>query len=282
MWSNISSRCESRSETFSEPHTFVVTGDTLTSSSRLWTKFQCKDVALTLQHLARSEPVPVNVIAGPRSDVKAVIALRSATDRFRSLSLQLRPSDLSHVFRELTTPAPALEHLEISAIHNSGAFNPSIPTTFLGGSTPSLKSLRLNEINAQLKFSEFPALTHLTLITNARVFDISELLFQVLTSAKLLGEVSVTFSSPTTPIPGSQAAVQLPRMRKSSFSNIFGEFPGRLLSLLDMPSLEEIKLCINLPREDTDHARFLTTSTPELPSPFERRQLGTGRSGRML
>lgn len=226
--------------------------DILTSSPHLWTEFQCKNAALTLQHLTRSEPAPVNVIADSRADVRAVTGLRSATDRIRSLTLRLRPFDLLEVFGELVTPAPALEHLEVSIIPESGdgpTFRPSIPQTFLGGSAPTLKSLHLDEINTRLQFSEFPALTRLTLVTNTRIFDISEL-FQLLTSAQLLEELSVQFSGPTTPIPGSQGVVQLPRMRKASFSNTTGEFPTRLLSFLGMPSVEEIKLHINLFGED--------------------------------
>ena len=35
----------------------------LVSSPRLWTKVQCVDVARTLQYLARSERVPINMMA---------------------------------------------------------------------------------------------------------------------------------------------------------------------------------------------------------------------------
>ena len=226
--------------------------DSLTSSPRLWTEFQCKDVAPTLQHLARSDSVPINVIAGLRSDIQAVIALKSATERFGSLTLRLRPLDLLHVFRELATPASALQHLEVSVIpevEDRGSFRPYIPATFLGGSTPVLKSLHLHEINSQLNFSEFPALTRLTLTTSVRVFEMSEL-FQLFTSARLLEEVSVEFSGPTTPILENRTVVRLPRMKKLSFSNTVGEFPKRLLFFLDIPCVEEVKLYISLPGED--------------------------------
>ena len=227
--------------------------DTLMSSPCLWTRFQCIDVARTLQYLVRSESVPINVIADFNSDIQAVIALKSTTDRFGSLTLRLQPFDLLQAFRHLATPAPALERLEISATAHRGegpAFRPTIPATFLGGSTPALKSLYLHGINTKLTFSEFPALTRLTLVTNMQVFDMSEL-FRVFTSAGLLEEVSVQFSGPTAAIPGSQGVIRLPRMKKLAFSNTVGEFPKRLLALLIMSSVEEIKLEISLPGEDT-------------------------------
>lgn len=225
---------------------------TLMSSPRLWTKFQCVDVSRTLQYLVRSEPVPINVIADFDSDIQAVIVLKSVTDRFGSLTLRLQPSDLLQVFRHFVNPASALERLEISAMPHRGGgptFRPTIPETFLGGSTPALKSLLLNGVNTKLNFSKFPALVHLTLVTNVQIFDMSEL-FQVFTSAKLLEEVSVKFSGPTTPIPEGQYVIRLPRMKKLSFSNTVGEFPNRLLTLLVMPSVEEVKLDISLPGED--------------------------------
>lgn len=228
--------------------------ETFTSSPRHWAEFQCKNVALTLQHLARSEPVLITVTADSRSDIQAVIALRSATDRFGSLTLRLRPLDLSQAFCELANPAPALEHLEISATPDSGAFRPPIPPTFLGGSTPALKSLHFKGVNTRLNFSKFPALNRLTLVTNAQIFDISEL-FRVFTSARQLEEVFVKFSGPTTPIPESQGVIQLLRMRKLSFSNKGGKFPKHLLSFLEMPSVEQVNLNISLPKEDTRTTR---------------------------
>lgn len=238
------------------------------SSPRLWTKFQCTDVARTLQYLVRSEPVPINVIADFDSDIQAVIALKSVTDRFGSLTLRLQPFDLLQVFRHLATPAPALESLEVYARphrRDGPTFRPTIPATFLGGSTPALKSLFLNGINTKLNFSQLPALTHLTLITNVQIFDMSEL-FQLFTSAKLLEEVSVQFCGPTTPIPESQGVIRLPRMKKLSFSNTVGEFPKHLLALLLMPSVEEVKLDISLLGEDARTMRdFLPAQLRNFP-----------------
>lgn len=238
------------------------------SSPYLWAKFQCIDVARTLQYLARSEPVPINVVADFNSDIQAVTVLESATDRFGSLTLRLPPSDLLQIFRHFTTPAPALERLEISATSHRGdgpAFRPTIPATFLGGSAHALKSLHLHGINTKLTFSEFPALTHLTLVANVQVFDMSEL-FGVFTSANLLEEVSVQFCGPTTPIPEVQGPIKLPCMKKLSFSNTMGEFPKRLLALLVTPCVEEVKLEISLPGEDTRTMRdFLPVQLRNFP-----------------
>jgi len=242
--------------------------DTLTSSPRLWTKFQCANVAQTLQYLARSEPVPINVVGDFNSDIETLVVLGSATNRFASLALRLRPFDLLEVFHLFSTPAPALERLEISTTPYRGdgpAFRPTIPATFLGGSAPALKSLCLNGINTTLNFSEFPALTDLTLTTNLQVFDMSEM-FRVLATAKLLEGVSIKFSGPTTSIPRSQHAVRLPHLKRLSFSNTVGEFPKRLLSLLAMPSVEEVKLDICLIGEDTRTIRdFLPARIQNFP-----------------
>lgn len=222
----------------------------LTSSPHLWTEFKCKTEALTRAYLTRSESLSIDVIAGPSSEIQAVTTLRLATDRLRSFTLQLQPLQLVQVFRALSTPAPVLEHLEVSFTDDAEVFNSPIPVTF-GGSTPALKSLHLNKINTQLNFSKFPALTRLTLVTADQLFDVSEL-FHVFMSARLLEEVSVTFSHSTRPIPENQAIIYLPRMRHLSFSNTrAGEFPSRLLSPLRMNSVKEVKLDINLPREDT-------------------------------
>ena len=246
--------------------------DTLISSSRLWTRFQCVDVARTKQYLIRSQPVPIDVIADFDSDIQGVIALKSATDRFGSLTLRLQPSDLLQVFRHLAAPAPALKHLEVSAMPHRGdgpTFRPTIPATFLGSSTPALRSLRLNGINTKLNFSQFPTLTRLTLITNLQIFDMSEL-FQVFASAKLLEEVTVEFTGPTTPIPESQGIITLRRMKKLNFSNKVVEFPKRLLALLVLPSVEEVKLDISLPGEDT---RTMQDFLPTHPSTVDSLKL---------
>ena len=225
----------------------------LTSSPHLWTKFQRKVATLTLQNLARSASLPIDVTAGPHSDIQAVTALSSATDRLRSLTLELRPLDLEQVFRELSNPAPVLEHLEVSIADDAGeGFCPSIPKTFLGGSTPALKSLHLNKINTWLNFSQFPALTHLTITAPALGLDIWEL-FQVFKSAKLLEEVSVEFTGPTVTILESDTTVQPLEMRelkKLNFSNTSREFPEHLLPFLLMPSVEEVELRISLSRWD--------------------------------
>ena len=244
--------------------------DTLVSSPRLWTKFQCVDVARTKQYLVRSQPVPIDIIADFDSDTQGVIALKSATDRFESLTLRLQPSDLLRVFRHLAAPAPTLKHLEVSAMPHRGGgptFRPTIPATFLGSSTPALRSLHLNGINTKLNFSQFPTLTRLTLIANLQIFNMSEL-FQVFASAKLLEEVTVQFTGPTTPIPESQGAITLRRMKKLSFSNTntVAEFPKRLLALLILPSVEEVKLDVNLPGEDTRTMQdFLPTRLRNFP-----------------
>ena len=238
------------------------------SSPRLWNRFQCTDVARTLQYLARSEPVPIKVIADFDSDIQAVIALKSATDRFGSLTLRLQPFDLLQVFHHFATPAPALERLKILVTAHRGegpAFRPTIPAAFLGGSTHALKYLNLHGINTKLGFSEFPALTRLTLVTNMQVFDMSEL-FGVFKSARLLEEVSVQFSGPTAPISESQGAIKLPCMKKLGFSNTVGEFPKGLLALLFMPIVEEIKLEISLPGEDARTMRdFLPAQLRNFP-----------------
>ena len=242
--------------------------DTLISSPRLWTKFQCVDVARTKQYLVRSQPVPIDVIADFDSDIQSVISLKCAADRFKSLTLRLQPSDLLQVFRHLAAPAPALKHLEISAMPHRGngpTFRPTIPGTFLGSSTPTLRSLHLDGISTKLNFSQFPTLTHLTLIMNLQIFDMSEL-FQVFASAKLLEEVAIQFTGPTTPIPESQGIITLRRMKKLSFSNTVAEFPKRLLASLILPSVEEVRLDINLPGEDTRTMQdFLPTRLQNFP-----------------
>ena len=249
---------------------------TLVSTPRLWTRVRCVDVARTLQYLARSEPVPINVIVDSKSNIRAVIALGSATGGFRSLTLQLQPFDLLRVFRRFATPAPALERLEIFATRHPQCasirplpFEAHIPAGFLGGSAPALKSLKLNRINANLTFSEFPALTHLTLITKTQIFELSEL-FRVFTSAKLLEEVSIQFSGPTSPTLEDQGVITLPCMKRLSFSNTAREFPKRLLDLLVVPSVEKVKLDINLPGEDIRTMRdFLPTQLQNFPHLLE-------------
>ena len=246
------------------------------STPRLWTRVRCVDVARTLQYLARSEPVPINVIVDSKSNIRAVIALGSATGGFRSLTLQLQPFDLLRVFRRFATPAPALERLEIFATRHPQCasirplpFEAHIPAGFLGGSATALKSLKLNRINANLTFSEFPALTHLTLITKTQIFELSEL-FRVFPSAKLLEEVSIQFSGPTSPALEDQGVITLPCMKRLSFSNTAREFPKRLLDLLVVPSVEKIKLDINLPREDIRTMRdFLPAQLQNFPHLLE-------------
>lgn len=215
--------------------------DILPSSPSLWTEFTCKGVLKTLEYLGAA---PIDVIAcckpGVSIDIEAVIALKSATERFRFLTLQLEPSELSRVLGELVDPAPILEHLRLSLPrpeHGSG----SIPENFLGGSTPSLKSMHLCDINTGIFFSEFPLLTRLILTTNTETFDISQL-FRVFTSAKLLEEVNVRFLGPTTVIPETQAVIDLLWMREFIFSTKHEESPKRLLSFLNMPSVRKVEL----------------------------------------
>ena len=219
--------------------------DTIVSSPCLWTEFECKDLELTRQHLERSRPFPINVTASSDSDVQAVLALKSETERFKSLSLHLPLAPLSIVLNQLTDPAPTLEYFCIS-VDSCGI---SIPAKFLGGSTPALKSLQLLRISSQLNFSEFPALTRLSLITSPG-FDMSELL-QLFASAQFLEEVSVEFCGHPTPISESQVVVQLPRMKSLRFSNRFAEFPKRLLFFLDTPFVDKVELDIKLGMSET-------------------------------
>ena len=241
------------------------------SSPRLWTRVRCVDVARTLQYLARSEPVPINVIVDPKLNIEAVITVVPATKRIESLILRLESSDLPRVLHGFVTTAPALERLEISATprlqrasRRRLQVEPNIPAGFLGGSAPALKSLKLNGVNTKLTFSEFSSLTHLTLITNTQIFELSDL-FRVFTSAKLLEEVSIQFSGPTSPIPERQGVITLPRMKRLGFSNTARKFPKRLLALLDVPSVKEVKLEISLPGADTRTIRdFQLQNFPHL------------------
>jgi hypothetical protein len=68
------------------------------------------------------------------------------------------------------------------------------------------------------------------------------------------------------PIPGTQGVISLPQMKKLNFSNTTRGFPERLLSLLFMPSVEEVKLDISLPGEDTrTMLDFLPARYPNFP-----------------
>ena len=227
--------------------------DSLASSPRLWTEFQCEHVAQTLQHLKLSQPFPINVTTGYGSDVRAVIALKSATERFKSLTLHLSPSDLGLVFGELVTPAPTLEYLKITAaftIESNNWVDVDIPAKFLQGHTPALKSLIINGISTSSYYFQFPALTRLSLTTDTGTFYMSQL-FQLFASARLLEVVFVQFCGDTVPVQESQDIIRLPRIRALTFSNAVGYFPTQLLFLLDTPSVEEFMLDISLPDEDT-------------------------------
>ena len=222
------------------------------SSPRLWTDLECIHVGLTLQQLARSEPSPLNVITDHKSTVRAVRALQSGVDRLRSLTLHLRHDDLLEVFPVLSARVPILEHLKVSVDYDLTNMRASIPESFLGSSTPALKSLHLENINTKLNFSKFPALTRLTLITSSGydIFHVSEL-FQIFRSAELLEEVSVEFCCKEV-IVEHKSIVHLPRIRKLSFSNSSGGiFPTGLLSPLEIPCVEEVKLSISLGPYDT-------------------------------
>lgn len=247
------------------------------SSPRLWTEFRCGNVALTQQYLMRSKSFPISVIVDSDSNFQAAIALKSVTDRLRSLTLRLSPSNLSEVVKKLGSPAPSLEHLELSA-EPSFDERTHVPIRFLDSSAATLKSLYLNNIDIRLNLLEFPVLTHLTLAaTAAWTFDMSQL-FHVFASARLLQEVCVKFSGPTTPIPEGQV-VQLPRMKKLSFSNTSGKFPERLLSFFDVPSVEKIELDIQLPWGDTRTVPdFLPPKLRNLPHLSKLDSLGLGVS----
>ena len=233
--------------------------DSLTSSPRLWTDFQCEQVVQTQQHLKWSQPFPINVTTDYGSDVQAVIALKSATGRFKSLTLRLSPLNLSYVFGELVTPAPALEHLEISVTSLFGKKRLDrlgIPATFLQGHTPALKSLIINGISTSSYYCHFPALTHLSLTTDTGTFYMSQL-FQLFASARLLEDVSVKFCGSTVPVQESQDIIQLQRIRTLKFSNAVEKFPTQLLFFLDTPSVKEVVLDIRLSWDCTRTMRDL-------------------------
>ena len=76
-------------------------------------------------------------------------------------------------------------------------------------------------------------------------------LFQIFRSAELLEEVSVEFRCKEV-IVEHESIVHLPRIRKLSFSNSQGGiFPTGVLSPLEIPCVEEVKLSISLGRDDT-------------------------------
>lgn len=223
--------------------------DVITSSARLWTVFQCRHLDLTQLQLARLTSTPISLVVDHRSDIRIVEALKPLTGRYRSITLRLSQWHLDKFLPLLTTPAPALEHLEISVI---GCRDLNyIPETFLGGSVgPTLKSLHLCGVNGLKGISKFPSLTHLTLVATSGCMVTEELL-DVFKSAMLLEEVSVKFSSSIFFMAKTQDVVRHPRIRKLSISNTFGKFPERLLFFLEMPSVEEINLDISLNVRDS-------------------------------
>jgi len=80
------------------------------------------------------------------NDVSRVVSALKQCDRVRGMVFKGRDSQLKKVFGEMNRPFPALERLEIGPLSGVYHLPLVLPPTFLGGSAPRLRRLKMSDV----------------------------------------------------------------------------------------------------------------------------------------
>jgi hypothetical protein len=194
-------------------------------------------------------PIQIHYSVDPQVEDNIIAALEHP-NRVRSISLSRMTIPLERLVAAMQEPFLAMEFLSLR-IEGSGGTVPTLPNTFLGGSTPRLRSLHLEGI-------PFPTLPRLLLSSNDLVdlhldriphsgYIPPEAMARCISALTRLTELSIGFKSPasrpdpiTRPPPPLTRAV-LPALTDFDFHGV-SEYFEDLVAQIDAPLLHAARI----------------------------------------
>ena len=215
---------------------------TLLSTPHLWCNINGSSALKIRAYLERSRWHPLNVRLALSNSIRLLVP---HVRRVVSLRVDLLgQSQMERISEHLAQPAPSLRALSIYS--RDGEHTLDIPSTFLGGSFPSLRTLFMEDVSSFSGPHTFPSVTSLTLHTNATIpLDTTSLLY-TLERLLSLETVFIKFRARGKPSPISGARiVTLQNLRDVTLfsTNDMGDASmGPILPGLRLPKLETLEL----------------------------------------
>ena len=155
----------------------------LISAPCLWTRIPCYRVDHTSTYLERSKSAPIDVLAEKTPFVtpidSALELIIPHLERVRSMKISPALGGTLWSIFNFRSPAPLLQHLDICG------YPSPLPVDFLGGHTPSLRSLRLGGRPPDLSHPPFH---------DVRVAQPQDIVWGLLSSSPLLQYISIAIS----------------------------------------------------------------------------------------
>ncbi|KAH9971490.1 hypothetical protein BGW80DRAFT_1561506 [Lactifluus volemus] len=195
-------------------------------------------------------PIQIQCFSVYPRDEDNVIAAFERPNHVCSILLHEIRIPLEHLVAAMQEPFPELGYLSLRMKRPDGAV-PALPTTFLGGSAPRLRSLHLRHI-------PFPTLPRLLLSSNDLVhlslsriphngYISPEAMAMCISALTSLTKLSITFLSPTSrPDPTTRRRPPLTRAVLPALTNLYfcgvSEYLEDLMSRIEAPLLDVMKI----------------------------------------
>jgi len=240
-------------------HVCQVWREIFTSSSTLWTDFDCEDIDKTLVYLNRSGSSPISVQLERNEGLSPydpfLQVIPHIITRLTSVAIHGTPENLQDITTRLSRPAPLLKSLTIEAKCECSPQGGSvITTTLFDGDLSLLRELHLRCIRTELPWRNMANLTSFTLgYTSTGDSSVGPLL-DFFESAPRLREIRLHFATPTF---GAQTGRLVSLSRLKWMDVLGGGYPSLLLEHLLVPAGAKVT------------GRVDPRWPPELPNPPE-------------
>lgn len=219
----------------------------LISIPGLWTLILCYSVDRASTYLERSKSAPIDVLAvetssRPPSDPALELVIPHI-GRVRSMKISASPRETPPAIFKFCSPAPLLQHLEISLYPDHMS---RLPGDFLGRQTPSLRSLCWQGSSFELAPSD---LAHRPFHGEDEAQPL-RVVCGLLSSAPSLQHLSITIPHPE----GTQDVTPMHPIHLDSLHRLdllFGFPLFRVVPLIKAPLLKELSLALPFGVVDT-------------------------------
>ena len=227
-------------------------------------------------------PLVIRSISYPINNVDNIIAVLERRNRVCQIRIEdISSLDLEKVLAAMQQPFPELTHLQLKRQSFGGEPMAVLPDSFLGGSAPHLRELRLHDIL-------FPGVPNLLLsaphLTDLCVFEIShsayippEVIATVLSTLTSLRVLRLGFQSflslPDRPSrrPPPPKRFVLPALIQFGFRGVV-EYLDDLMARIDAPLLKKLRITFfNQTLFDTPQLVQFINRTPALKTPEQAR-----------
>jgi hypothetical protein len=220
---------------------------TFISCGSLWCNIDFEQGSKALLCLRQSNSFPINVTVKGVPDNEALAKLSPHTGRIKSLHLQPRWTAAQSVFKKFTDPAPNLETLTMICRPYAPVASP-VPSTFLTGNLPKLRSLTLQGLSSDLANFVLPNLTYFELsnITSPPLSISLSKLLAFFERSPLLESVHVDFHGGCVYDAPQQKIVSLKALKALhiSGSKLVGQGDNSLLARLELPNGVDVTMIL--------------------------------------